>query len=374
MCYYYKMSGDLKNNNNNENNGNNENNSKKPPEEGKKNVTDDIPESNKNPITTEINSLDKSSGGGASDSGESVSEISESDDNGAENGTENGANNDAEKGANGDANNSASGDANNAVDNSDSNTIENFEIEKNKYKSTKEYNIFKNELNSLIHNNLLVLKECKSNKRLLDIKYSELNRKINYIQISVILFSTMSGFLQSTKTYFNTGDPVVSVTGITISTYISLILSISKYYKFDEKKEAIHNLREKYANLHNKIEYRMDILGPYTNHSLWEHQNVSEKLKKWTEVKNAMEDEYLTLIETKQALTTEFESIMDSKSRNKNYIRDRDLVLNNRKKLLKALEQHNNLEKDIEARNIPTTFESAIQLPDDDLNNWDDQV
>ena len=221
---------------------------------------------------------------------------------------------------------------------------------------------------------MLVLKECKSNKRLLDIKYSELNRKINYIQISVILFSTMSGFLQSTKTYFNTGDPVVSVTGITISTYISLILSISKYYKFDEKKEAIHNLREKYANLHNKIEYRMDILGPYTNHSLWEHQNVSEKLKKWTEVKNAMEDEYLTLIETKQALTTEFESIMDSKSRNKNYIRDRDLVLNSRKKLLKALEQHNNLEKDIEARNIPTTFESAIQLPDDDLNNWDDHV
>ena len=168
------MSGDLKNNNSNENNGNNENNSKKPPEQGKVNVTDDIPESNKNPITAEINSLDKSSGGGHGDSGESVSEISESDDNGAENGANN--------------------DTNNAVDNNDSNTIENFEIEKNKYKSTKEYNIFQNELNSLIHNNLLVLKECKSNKRLLDIKYSELNRKINYIQISVILFSTMSGF------------------------------------------------------------------------------------------------------------------------------------------------------------------------------------
>ena len=118
----------------------------------------------------------------------------------------------------------------------------------------------------------------------------------------------------------------------------------------------------------------MDVWGPYTNHSLWEHQDAGEKLKQWTEIKDGMEEEYLSLIETKQALTTEFESIMDSKSRNKNYIRDRDLVLNNRRKLLKALEQHNELEKYIKTKDIPTTFDSLIQLPDDDLNNWDDPV
>lgn len=91
---------------------------------------------------------------------------------------------------------------------------------------------------------MFILKECKSNKRLLDIKYSELNTYINYIQISVIVLSTVSGFLQSTKNYFDTSEGVVSVSGITISTYISLILSVSKYYKFDEQKERIHNLRE----------------------------------------------------------------------------------------------------------------------------------
>ena len=240
--------------------------------------------------------------------------------------------------------------------------------------SCKEFVIFKNELESLIKNNLYILKECKSNKRLLDIKYAELNRKINYIQISVIVFSTLSGFLQSTKEYFKTIEPIVSVSGISISTYISLILSVSKYYKFDEKKEAIHNLREKYGNLHNKIEFRMDILGPYTNYKLWEHQDPVAKLEEWNKIKISMEEEYITLVETKQALTTEFESIMDSKSRNKNYIRDRELVLGNRKKLVNTLKSHKILEESISHQQLPTTFDSIIQLPDDDLNNWDDPV
>tara|TARA_B100000424_G_scaffold115071_2_gene86812 strand:- start:29663 stop:30568 length:906 start_codon:yes stop_codon:yes gene_type:complete len=245
----------------------------------------------------------------------------------------------------------------------------------NDYRKSKEFIIFKNELDSYINNNLYILKECKSNKRLLDIKYASLTKKINYIQISVIILSTLSGFLQSTKEYFYTPETGVSVSGIAISTYISLILSVSKYYKFDESKEKINNLREKYADLHNKIEYRMDILGPYTNEKLWEYQDVNKKLKEWNDnVKIKMEEEYLTIIETKQSLTTEFETIMDSKSRNKNYIKDRDLILYNRDKLFNALKKHNELEEQIKEKNIPTSFESSIQLPDDDLNNWDNPI
>ena len=242
------------------------------------------------------------------------------------------------------------------------------------YKDSKEFTIFQNELQSLINNNLFILKECKTSKRLLDIKYSDLNSTVNYIQISVIVLSTLSGFLQSTKQYFDTPESIVSVSGISISTYISLILSVSKYYKYDEQKERIHNLREKYANLHNKIEYRMDVLGPHTKENLWEYQDVAEKLTDWSKIKIAMDEEYVTLIETKQALTTEFESIMDSKSRNQNYIKDRELVLNNREKVFKTLEKHTALEKKIKARGILTDFTSIIQLPDDDLNNWDDPI
>ena len=246
--------------------------------------------------------------------------------------------------------------------------------DKTHYKQTREFVIFQNEIKALVNNNMFILKECKSSKRLLDIKYSELDTYVNYIQISVIVLSTVSGFLQSTKNYFDTAEALVSVSGITISTYISLILSVSKYYKFDEQKERIHNLREKYANLHNKIEYRMDILGPHTKEELWEHQDVKEKLSEWSKIKIAMDEEYLTLIETKQSLTTEFESIMDSKSKNETYIKDRELVLHNRLQLFKALKKHKKLEGKITAKDISTDFTSAIQLPDDDLNNWDDEV
>ena len=242
------------------------------------------------------------------------------------------------------------------------------------YKNQKEFIIFKHELESLINNNLYILKECKANKRLLDIKYASLTQKVNYIQISVIILSTLSGFLQSTKEYFSTPDSSVAVCGISISAYISLILSVSKYYKFDENKEAIHNLREKYGNLHNKIEFRMDVLGPYTNYKLWEHQDATVKLQHWSGIKNTMEEEYISLIETKQTLTTEFESIMDSNSRNKNYIKDKSLILSNREKLFKSMEKHNDLENRIKSKKIPTNFESVIQLPDDDLNNWDDPI
>ena len=252
--------------------------------------------------------------------------------------------------------------------------LENYDSS-NDFKTTKQFIIFKNQLDSFINNNLYILKECKENKQLLDLEYDDLNNKINYIQISVIVLSTVSGFLQSTKEFFSTPIPAVSVVGISISTYISLILSISKYYKLDEKKERIHNLREKYSNLHNKIEYRMDILGPWTNHKLWEHQDPDAKLNEWnTKVVTVMEEEYFTLIDTKQSLCTEFEIIMDSKSRNEYNIKNMNLIHSNRKKLFNTKKQDWALEKMIEKEKIPLDFKSSIQLPGDDLNNWDDPI
>ena len=170
------------------------------------------------------------------------------------------------------------------------------------FKTKKQFIIFKNQLDAFTSNNLYILKECRENKRLLDLRYDYLNNRVNHIQMSVIFLSTLSGFLQSTKEFFKTPTPGVSVVGISISTYISLILSVSKYYKLDEKKERIHNLREKYSNLHNKLDYRMDILGPWTNHKLWEHKNPDEKLEEWNKIVQIMEEEYLGLIDIKQLL------------------------------------------------------------------------
>ena len=240
----------------------------------------------------------------------------------------------------------------------------------------KEYIIFKNQLHAQKRNNLYILKESKENKRLLDLKYDDLNRQINMIQTSVIFFSTISGFMQATKEYFKTNDSAVTVTSITISTYISLILSISKYFKFDEQKERIHNLREKYANLHNKIEYRMDVLGPWTWKELWEHQDPQVKLEQWKMVVEDMDSEYTTLIEAKQNLCTEYEIIMDSKSRNQYHIKNRELNYGNRVKINEWDKKEAKLEKDIEAQNEthPRPRRHSIMLPNEDLDNWDDEL
>lgn len=240
----------------------------------------------------------------------------------------------------------------------------------------KEYIIFKHQIQSLKRNNIFILKESKENKRLLDLKYDDLNNQINMIQTSVIFFSTISGFLQATKEYFNTDNSIVTVSSITISTYISLILSISKYLKFDEQKERIHNLREKYANLHNKIEYRMDVLGPWTWKELWEHQDPKVKLEQWNIVVEEMESEYAELIEVKQSLCTEYEIIMDSKSRNKYYIKNRELNYGNRIKINNWDKKEAQLEKDIESQRdeLPRVSTHAVMLPGEDLDNWDDEL
>lgn len=240
----------------------------------------------------------------------------------------------------------------------------------------KEYIIFKNQLQGLKRNNIMILKESKENKRLLDLKYDDLNNQINLIQTSVIFFSTVSGFLQATKEFFNTDNSIVTVSSISISTYISLILSVSKYLKMDEQKERIHNLREKYASLHNKIEFRMDVLGPWTWKELWEHQDPKVKLEQWNMVIEDMDSEYTELIETKQALCTEYEIIMDSKSRNKYYIKNRELNYGNRVKINDWDKKEAQLEKDIEAQRIelPRIKNHAVSLPNEDLDNWDDEI
>ena len=110
----------------------------------------------------------------------------------------------------------------------------------------REYIIFKNELTSQRKINNFILKECKENKRLLDLKCDDLTKTVNNIQTSVIFVSTLSGFLQATKTQFAIPSDIIEVISITISTYIALILSISKYYKLDELKEQIEARKGKY--------------------------------------------------------------------------------------------------------------------------------
>ena len=188
-----------------------------------------------------------------------------------------------------------------------------------------EYIVFSNELKSMQRNNIIILKECKDNKRLLDLKYDDLNTTVNNIQTSVIFCSTLSGFIQATRVQFSIPDQISSIVSITIATYISLILSISKFYKLDEIKEKIQTLREKYSLILNKLDHRMDVIGPWGEKNLWVHQDPVRKFKEWKILSTTLHEDYEDIIKDKQSLVTEFEVIMDTKSRNIYFVKN-DLI------------------------------------------------
>ena len=236
-----------------------------------------------------------------------------------------------------------------------------------------EYIVFSNELKAVQRNNLVILKECKENKRLLDLKYDDLNTLVNNIQTSVIFFSTISGFIQATRIQFNIADNITSIFSITVSTYISLLLSISKYYKLDEIKEKIQTLREKYSLLHNKLDHRMDIVGPWAAQKLWVHQDPAEKYKEWSVVRDQLDDEYSDIIVTKQTMSTEFEVIMDTKSRNQYFIKNRELNYKNRELVFSWDKKETALEKRIVTENV-SHGPSSIKLQHEEMDNWAEDV
>lgn len=239
---------------------------------------------------------------------------------------------------------------------------------------------FKYEFFSAKRNNLHILEESRECKRLLDLKYNDLVNIINRIQTSVIFTSTVSGFVQATKTQFGFGETANAIISITIATYISLVLSISKYYALDELKERIQLLREKYSLLLNEVDYNMDKLGPWSYKKAWINSDESLKYSQWKKDEKYIINSYNDITTTKKELTSEFETIMDTKSRNYYHIQNKQLNLKNRENVYNWVKKEEDLEvkiaKDKKARldsalkDGITVGQNSIVLGTEELDNW----
>ena len=95
------------------------------------------------------------------------------------------------------------------------------------------------------------------NKCILGLKYQTIKKKVNFIQISVICVSTVITFIETIKQYVKVLNFFETVVPILLSTYIGLILAISRFYKFEDNKEAISKLDEKLAFIINRIKYKI---------------------------------------------------------------------------------------------------------------------
>ena len=265
-------------------------------------------------------------------------------------------------------------------DNSLTGTMTPSSITKVDVKSNVKFNIFKNEFIAIRSNNIHVLKESKECKRLLDLKYNDLLFMINNIQTSVIFTSTISGFLQATKLQFEISATAVSVVSITIATYISLVLSISKYYALDELKERIQLLREKYSLLLNEIDYNMDKLGPWSMRRIWKYEDPDKKYEEWRIARDDVNNRYNEIVNTKKELVTEYECIMDTKSRNHYHIQNKKLNLENKQKIYQWEKKEIDLEtiiakdkKEVKEKARLQQLEvrrDSVMLATEDLDNW----
>lgn len=167
------------------------------------------------------------------------------------------------------------------------------EDKKNTIKKTKTYfEICKRNINSEkkkkfeINEGLLEVDLKK--KVLLELKYHELSSKIGWIQISIIIASTAITFIQTADGVFIfPEDYIATVVSISLSTYVALILAISRFFKFDELKEQIVNVLSTFALYINKLKIRKQIL---IDHNFdYYKRDIDYEYNEWNKLKELFE-------------------------------------------------------------------------------------
>lgn len=208
---------------------------------------------------------------------------------------------------------------NTTVDDKDKNTDISIDTDKDK-EFEEQLTRINLERHGYVVMNEQLLEDCKNNKKMLDMHYSDLYTYIIYIQTSVIILSTISAFIQALGSTIPISPNVQFISGLIISTYTSLVLSLSKFYKIDERKEGVHNLREKFAEIHQKIRYRLDCLRPWESRGYINKNNINKRIQEWETDKGFVTTDYFKVIEAKEKLFMDFEILIDSKMRNKYFV------------------------------------------------------
>lgn len=199
--------------------------------------------------------------------------------------------------------------------------------------------------------NKLIKDEFKQRIQILDEKYGSYTMWMDIVQVSIIVLAASSSFLQAGNDIINLDKGVISFISLIISSYTGLVLALAKYKKIDEKKETINNLRHQCADFLTQIQTRTDKLNTWCYDRMWAGGNINKMADAWCAEDEQLYNELKPLIEKKQALTCEFERILDSLTVKKTskLVRARDL------KFKKQSIEFTELEDDLEEK------ESALE-------------
>tara|TARA_Y100000768_G_scaffold339675_1_gene283057 strand:+ start:3769 stop:4773 length:1005 start_codon:yes stop_codon:yes gene_type:complete len=184
--------------------------------------------------------------------------------------------------------------------------------------------------------------EFKERIEVLDERYNRYNKWINRIQLSIIFFSAVSAFIQAGNSVFHLPEKTIQFIALCISSYSALTLSVSKYYKLDDQKENMNNVRQQCAEFMAELAAREDRLNTLCTEEIWAgppNAPVPPALDAWENERDEMYNSLKPLIQKKQNLVNNFDFIMDSQE-SKNLImiaRDKRLEYKKRKMALDDL-------------------------------------
>jgi hypothetical protein len=119
------------------------------------------------------------------------------------------------------------------------------------------FEVVKYEKNQVKDSILKSYVDSQIKKHLLESKYRNLENKINFIQLSIIFLSAISTFLQAIKDQINLNTLLGEAIYIFISSYTALLLSVSRFLKWETKKEEISKLIVNYAHVINKMRHQL---------------------------------------------------------------------------------------------------------------------
>ena len=157
--------------------------------------------------------------------------------------------------------------------------------------------------------------EFKERIEVLDERYSRYNNIINSIQISIIVLSAISAFVQAGNNVFKFSESSIQFISLIISSWSALTLSIAKYFKLDDQKENMNNIRQQCAEFMGELGAREDRLNTLCAKEIWAgppNAPVPPALQAWENERDDMYNALKHLIQKKQGLVNSFEYIMDT--------------------------------------------------------------
>ena len=126
-----------------------------------------------------------------------------------------------------------------------------------------EYKVALDQKKNLLKNAQIEIMSHQKERSILVFKKKNLTFIINTIQLSIIFVSTFITFFESIKQSFNIEPFINTIIPIVCSTYIALVLSIARFYKFDIKNERLGKVIERFSFIINKIRQKQRIYDKF---------------------------------------------------------------------------------------------------------------